>query len=321
VNFRLQEFAGRPKLSYRAGPASGPALLLLHGVGRSSGDYAGLAAMLSRRWQVCCLDLRGHGGSERADSYLVADYVPDVTDFVTRTYPIEPVTLLGHSLGAMVALAVAANRPEQVRALILEDPPFHTMGREIAGTTWKSLFAGMREVARSSGTREQKVDQLAQVAITSGDGGTARPLGESRPRSSIEASVQFLETVDPEVFTPIIEGRWLDGFDHGALFSRVQCPLLLLQGDPQAGAALTDAEVLNALSTAPRCQVSNFPAVGHMIHGECPERMLEAMDKFILGLNSDPKQLPTSRPLAPAAWAAHGPPNPTSTHHHSDQNL
>jgi pimeloyl-ACP methyl ester carboxylesterase len=161
----------------------------------------------------------------------------------------------------------------------------------------------MREVARAGGSREEKADQLAQIPISPADGKASTPLGEVRTRLSLEASARFLESVDPEVFTPIIEGRWLDGYDQETFFGRIECPLLLLQGDAAAGAALTEADVLLARSTAAHCQLKQFPGTGHMIHGECPEGMLRAIDEFVLGLGGRRMEAVSSRPSSQSTWA------------------
>ena len=110
MNLRRAMLRGRPALAFLEGPPSGPPLLFLHGLGRSSEDIEPLAMPLSGQWQVKALDFRGHGGSDRVPGgYHVADYVQDAVKFLEQREPGPgPVVLHGHSLGAMVALAVAA---------------------------------------------------------------------------------------------------------------------------------------------------------------------------------------------------------------------
>src|SRR5262245_28727530 len=95
-------YPGKPALHYVEGPAAGPPLLLLHGVTRNRHDWDLLLPELTKAWRVVALDHRGHGGSGRAPgTYRVADYARDTADFVNATFS-EPVSVLGHSLGAMV---------------------------------------------------------------------------------------------------------------------------------------------------------------------------------------------------------------------------
>lgn len=197
----------------------------------------------------------------------MADYAGHIAEFVRCAFA-TPITVFGHSLGAMVALHVATECAERVSRAILEDPPFHTMGREIGSTPYRAQFAGMQEVARRGGTISTMTDALAEIRLP-GASGEVR-LGDIRDHASLQLSAECLAQVDPEIFTPLVSGTWLDGFDHLALWPRVQCPLLLLQGDSSRGGALTDADAIQAEKTAPSCRLVRFAGVGHQIHRTSP---------------------------------------------------
>ena len=275
MNFATRDFRGSPALHFAEGPPAGPTLLLLHGVTRCWRDWEPLLPALTREWRVIALDHRGHGGSGRAESYLVTDYVADAVRFV-REEMAAPLVILGHSLGAMVAAAVAAEVPEVVRGIVLEDPPFHTMGNRIAATAWHAQFLGTREAVRRGGTIEELADALAEIRLPA-PGGTFKRLGDLRDRASLLWGAECLARIDPEVLTPLIEARWLEGYDVAQVLSRVRCPALLLQADPTAGGVMSDAdsdEVVRALSS---CQRVRFPGTGHQLHRDCPEAVLRAL--------------------------------------------
>jgi pimeloyl-ACP methyl ester carboxylesterase len=175
----------------------------------------------------------------------------------------------------MVAAAVAAELPARVRGIILEDPPFHTMGNRIASSTWQAQFTGMREAARKGGSVEEITDALADIRLPA-SGGAFKRLGELRDRASLAWSAECLSQLDPEVLTPVIEGRWLDGYDFPSLLSGLRCPTLLLQGDPSAGGALTDADAESLKSIVSTCQQVRFPGCGHNLHRDRPESVLQA---------------------------------------------
>lgn len=257
---------------------AGPQLLLLHGVTRWGEDWQPLLPALAEYWSAIALDQRGHGGSPRAASYLVADYVADAVRFVREEID-APLVLFGHSLGAMVAAAVAAEVPDRVRAIILEDPPFHTMGNRIEGSAWQAQFIGMQEIARRGGSVEDMTDALAEIRLPSGDGGCHR-LGDRRDRASLAWSAQGLTQLDPEVLTPIIEGRWLDGYDFPDVLSRVRCPAWLLQADPSAGGALTDADADAIVHAMAICHHVRFPGCAHQLHRDHPEKVLRVCALF-----------------------------------------
>jgi pimeloyl-ACP methyl ester carboxylesterase len=266
----------------RTNCGSGPVLLLLHGVTRCGADWEPLLTALADNWTVIALDQRGHGGSPRAESYLVTDYVADAVRIVQEETA-DTVVIFGHSLGAMVAAAVAAELPDRVRGIILEDPPFHTMGNRIAGSAWQAQFTGMREAARKRGSLEEITDALADIRLPSAGGAFIR-LGELRDRASLAWSAECLSQLDPEVLPAVIEGRWLDGYDFPSLLSGLRCPTLLLQADPSAGGALTDADAESLKSILSDCQHVRFPGCGHNLHRDRPESVLRAFADFAASL-------------------------------------
>jgi pimeloyl-ACP methyl ester carboxylesterase len=265
---------------HRTTCGAGPGLLLLHGVTRCGADWEPLLPTLAENWKVIAVDQRGHGESPRAESYLVTDYVADAVRIV-REEADAPLVLFGHSLGAMVAAAVAAELPERVSAIILEDPPFHTMGNRIDATAWQAQFLGMQEVARRGHCVEEMTAALAEIRLPSGHGGFRR-LGDVRDEASLAWSAQCLSRLDPEVLTPVIAGHWLDAYDFPGVLSRVRCPTLLLQADPKAGGALTDADAEAVVAAISDCQRVRFPDCGHQLHRDRQEEVMRAMEAFIL---------------------------------------
>lgn len=278
MDFTEHRSRGRPELRYIQHDSPAPVLLLLHGVTRCAEDFNPLFDLLAPRWRIVGIDQRGHGGSERASRYRVTDYIADAVRFV-REELAAPVVIHGHSLGAMVAAAVAAELPELVRGVVLEDPPFHTMGNRIAGSAWQAQFTGMREVARRGGSVEQLTDALADIRLPF-PGGITKRLGELRDRASLTWSGECLARLDPEVLTPVIEGRWLDGYDPAAVAARIRCPVLLLQADTKTGGALSEEDAQLFTGAARDCRVANFPACGHQMHRDRPDAVLRAFTDF-----------------------------------------
>ncbi len=104
---------------WRCATPTATAVVLLPGTGATAGDWDTVAAPLSASRTVYAVDLRGHGGSDRPGTYSIALMTDDVTGLLPRLS--EPsVDLVGHSLGGLVALGVAA-RGRGVRRLVLED--------------------------------------------------------------------------------------------------------------------------------------------------------------------------------------------------------
>jgi pimeloyl-ACP methyl ester carboxylesterase len=98
---------------------SGPAILLIHGIGDNSTTWTGIHAKLAQRFTVVAPDLLGHGKSDkpRAD-YSAAAYANGMRDLLS-VLDIERVTIVGHSLGGGVAMQFAYQFPHLVERLIL----------------------------------------------------------------------------------------------------------------------------------------------------------------------------------------------------------
>lgn len=98
---------------------SGPALLLLHGIGDNSSTWNEIIPHLAKSFTVIAPDLLGHGLSDkpRAD-YSIAAYANGMRDLLS-VLEIERVTVIGHSLGGGVAMQFTYQYPQLVERLIL----------------------------------------------------------------------------------------------------------------------------------------------------------------------------------------------------------
>lgn len=251
-------------ISYATGPAIGAPLLLLHGVTRGWVDWSPILSSVTARWQVIAPDARGHGASSRTPGqYKVVDYIEDAADFVAKVLK-EPALIWGHSLGAMVAAAVAAKSPDAVRGLFLEDPPYHTMGSRIAASSFHAVFKGFRSAALTGGTVDELARMIGDIVLPSPE--MTQKLKDVRDAASIQLSARCLTRLDPEVLTPLIEGSWLDGHDYRDIFPCIKCPTLLVQADPAAGGAMSDDDATLAESLIARCHRVRLKGVGHQAH-------------------------------------------------------
>jgi pimeloyl-ACP methyl ester carboxylesterase len=272
--------AGAVRLNVAAGPASGPPIVLLHGVTRRWQDFFPLLPALAARWQVLAPDARGHGRSGRTPGgYRVVDYVPDVLALLAGLD--EPPIVLGHSLGGMLAAAAAASG--RVRALVLEDPTFEMTGRRIGETAFPDLFRAYRAWAGSGRPVDEIAAALAEAPVATPGGGTRR-LGDLRDPASLRHSAACLRRLDPEVLEPALAGRWLDGYDVARTLGRIACPTLLLRGDPAAGGALPEAYAAEIAAAIPGCLSIRLAGLGHNLHADGPGAMLRVMLPFLASL-------------------------------------
>ncbi len=258
-------------------------LLCLHGLGRRWQDYLPLMPSLCFRWQVHALDFRGHGRSgRRMGNYRVLDHARDVQHLV-RTFR-EPIVIYGHSLGALVAAVVAAEEPDRVQAVVLEDPPSADFLKNLDQSPYAIQFAAMRRLAGSNDPVPQVARALAEVRLPSADGrGTIR-LGDLRDAVSLRFTARCLQEVDPDVFMPLLEETWLDGLDLDAVFRRVRCPALLLCADPERGGMLPRDDADHICELMDDVTRMDFPGAGHLLHWMETESIARLVHGFLESL-------------------------------------
>ncbi|MFB8278698.1 alpha/beta fold hydrolase [Nocardia colli] len=124
---------------YRFGPATGPAVLVLHGVTGHGKRWEDLAANHLPGVRVIAPDLRGHGRSSTLPPWTFEAVVDDLIELLTAETT-EPVTVVGHSFGGACALYLARRRPDLVRQLVLLDPALG-LEPELVGEVADSLLA------------------------------------------------------------------------------------------------------------------------------------------------------------------------------------
>jgi pimeloyl-ACP methyl ester carboxylesterase len=101
------------------GSGRGRPIVLVHGLGGAAANWVDVAPLLARGHRVLVPDLPGHGGSTPLPA------VPNLAVFADRVAAVAeregllPAAVVGHSLGAVVALRFALRRPDAVESLVL----------------------------------------------------------------------------------------------------------------------------------------------------------------------------------------------------------
>src|SRR5689334_23875612 len=105
---------GEVAINYVESSDSGPLLIMLHGMTASWQVFETTIPFLALRWRVIAADLRGHGRSGRAEGrYRLLDYIRDISALHWHLSD-EPAVVVGSSLGAMVAIGLAAENPDRI---------------------------------------------------------------------------------------------------------------------------------------------------------------------------------------------------------------
>jgi pimeloyl-ACP methyl ester carboxylesterase len=263
------------------GPAAKRELWLIHGLSRCWQDFAPLLPDLVASWHVRAYSHRGHGESARTPgAYRVADYVPDLAAAVTAAH--KKCVLVGHSLGALVSIGIAAAVPELVEAVVLLDPPGPEFVAHLDRTPYFAIWGALQKFAGRADT-STVARELSDLRVPNGTGGTVR-YGDTRDAASVRFVARCLRDVDPEVFTPPLQKKWLDGFDPLALARKVKCPALLVVADAEKGGVLTPADATALTAALPDGYRVDLPGVGHLVHWQDAPGTLRLLHSFLNSL-------------------------------------
>ena len=252
---------------------NGRPMLLIHGITSSSTTWNRIAPQLSQKYQVFALDLRGHGLSSKPDRGYdwINDYSRDVSEFI-RLYLDEPPIIIGHSLGAAVAAAVAAQKDQPTRAIILEDPPVFLDEQPGIINERFSTTLDMKALPF-----EEKIEAFMD---------TARewpPRSMEIEREVAEYKAMNLENTADAVITEIRTET--TGYRAESLYPNIKCPCLIMLGNPELG-GLVDHKDRERLSFILRqASIKEFDDAGHGLHNEAEDKFFDHLNQFLISLH------------------------------------
>ena len=257
-------------LNYAEGPVGGPPLLLLHGIADRWQTWLHLMQVLVLRWHVFALDHRGHGGSGWVgDGYGAGAYASDAAAFLEANAG-APAAVIGHSLGARTAALLAADRPELVRALVLEDPPMRPP-RPDAPRGVGSRFAEERQLLANTRDFDELLEGLRRIYPEADD---AENRDRARKRSLL----------DPEVFEAAFGPRATSVPGADSVLRRIRAPTLLVHGNPELGSIVSDDDVQRAAALVADFAAVRIQGVGHGIHRGRPVEFARIVTDFVESL-------------------------------------
>jgi pimeloyl-ACP methyl ester carboxylesterase len=258
----------------------GPTCLLLHGFGEGGFVWHDLTRELALSARVLAPDLRGHGGSDwtGAGSYKFSDYVADVDGMYDRLAGPGTV-LIGHSLGAAIALQIASARGDQVRGLVLLD--FSPEPDRAAVDFVHQGFAGA-----AAETYESPLRYAAHLLQT-------RPLVSRRAVARLaDASLRlrpdgrYTLMTDPAVVKDRKAPSQLEIAQTWMRLRQLRAPVLLVRG--QGSALLSASTARQMIGDCAKGQLVTIPAAGHSLMWDNPEATVSAVSRFVRGLLDEP---------------------------------
>lgn len=263
-------------------------VVLLHGLCESDAVWARQTGSLLRRRdgiRVITYDHRGHGRSSSApsDTYRIEQLAGDLAEVLTALNVGGPMTLVGHSMGGMAALAYLG-RPDADRPV---DPHGLVLSATAAGKlTERGL--GRLLATPGAGSLLRLVDRIPTQARTA----VARPLcsalGKFWPaqRDMLDALAGAAATTAAPTAAGFLPA--LRGYDQYRSLADIRARTVVVSGgvDPLTPARHSE-EIADAIPGATHVHV---PQVGHMLHSEAPHVIDAAIRRAMLPVH--PWRLP-----------------------------
>jgi pimeloyl-ACP methyl ester carboxylesterase len=258
---------------------SGPALLLIHGVGDDSTAWEPVHAKLAQRFTVIAPDLLGHGESDkpRAD-YSLPAFANGMRDLLT-VLGIDRVTVVGHSFGGGVAMQFAYQYPQLVERLVLVS----------TGGVAKDVSVALRAAAMPMGSEALAVLRVPGVlpAVRLFGRAIGTVLGSTKFGRDAADVVGLLEGFrDPHALSAFARtlrsvvdrrGQFVTMLDRSYLMQSV--PMQLIWGDEDLIIPVSHARMAHAAMPGSRLEI--FEDSGHMPFHDHPDRFVEVVERFI----------------------------------------
>lgn len=266
-------------LVVQAGQANRQTVLLVHGMGQNGfTDWLPTMPQLARRYHVIAVDLPGFGYSDAPSGrYSPTNYARILQSLLIR-HAKGSAIVVGHSMGAAVALRLASTHPERVNKLILVD---------VAGILHRTAFAkhGASLPVSASSMPEILKEPVARAAEW-GNTMVERILGlpdvtQILRHSDLAWDALLRNRANANAALALIDE------DFSAAVHTLQQPTQIIWGEADAVAPLRTGQLL--ARRLPRAELKSMPRIGHT-------PMLEASDRFLALLSS----ALASNPVPPA---------------------
>lgn len=240
------------------GDPDADALILLHGYTDSRQSFDLLRANLPPGIRTITIDLRGHGDSDRPGSYRISEMADDVVRFIDAK-GLRRATLVGHSMGSLVAREVARRGRSRVAGLVL-------IGS--AATFDNPVVRGLRTELHRLG------DAIDPTFVEAFQRST---LHAPVPASFLAGVIKASSGVPPAVWREVLDG--ILEFDDSRALGSIRVPTVLIWGTRDAITSRADQDAL--LSGMPGSYLVAYRDVGHAPHWERPAAVIADLLAFL----------------------------------------
>lgn len=240
----------------------GPTVVLLHPIATRREIWLPQVGPWSARLRVLRVDLPGHGQSPLGDVQpLVAGHARAVWALLDALGE-QRVMLVGLSFGGMVAQAMALQRPQQLKALVLAHTSAHTDARVRA--LWEQRLADLAQQGMA-----------AHACATLGRWFT--PGFAERAPLTVEWVGRMVQETPEAGYRAAV--RAIQALDHGDLLAQITAPTLVVAGGQDLAIPVEAARTMAQRMPGARLEV--IPQAAHLGNIEQPEAFTETVGGFL----------------------------------------
>jgi pimeloyl-ACP methyl ester carboxylesterase len=268
------------------GNAEAPPLILIHGGRDHCRSWDLIARSLQRHFHVLAPDLRGHGDSDwtKGGSYALTEYVYDLSRLV-RSTAARQVTLVGHSMGGMVALIYSGTFPGKVSALVvLDGVTVLPNAKRSAADERIAQWVGQLDKLEDREPRRYRTIEDAAAQMRAHNKRLPPELAQHLAAFGVRRNADdtFSWKFDPYQRAMAPQRLWPE--DHTSLWSRITCPTLLLHADESFLASPEAAGLANYFQ---RARTETISGAGHWLHHDKPDEVLASIRTFLGLIDED----------------------------------
>jgi len=242
----------------------GKPVVILHGLFGSSDNWRTLSLKLSQDFLVYSIDLRNHGRSSHSDDHSYAAMARDVYNFAERE-ELESFILIGHSMGAKVAMHFAFLYPSLVSKLVLVD-----MAPRAYPAQHSKELAALQSIDLSQVRNRRMVEEL---------------LGQQlEDRAVVQFFMKNLNRKNDDTFSwrfnlDVLVAQYDQILAEVPEHAQLDLPVLVVKGELSEYVSPEDEQHYKRLFR--NVHFETVEGSGHWVHAEKPEEFLLALQDFL----------------------------------------
>lgn len=254
------------------GSPDAPPALLLHGLRGHAHSWDDVSSALSSDYRVIALDQRGRGETDWAPDgdYGTGAFAADIAGFV-EALKLDPVLLIGHSMGGRNGIMYASRNPQRVKAFVIAD-----VGPEVQAEGTARI---RKELLDSPEEYESFEAALAQTKLEN-------PLA---PEAVLRRRIEYQTKPTPSGgvrwrYDPVIRDQARSNTrppppNFWPMWEAIACPILIVRGSETD--ILSPAVVERMLQSNRRASVVEVPRARHMVYEDNPGDFIRAVQRWL----------------------------------------